>query len=254
MILKDIRQRPTAFLAMILLVCLGVRLGIWQLDRANQKEHLAIEIAEKAKLTPLDGNSKDWTLSDAQYHQITVEGRWLPEKGVWLENRPHPLGRDPKTGIATGMFLLMPLELLHEPQKVVWVNRGWAPRSFMNLNEVPKIQTPIGKIQITGIVYPDATKTLQIQGNGQTRATDGLRIIQNLLLEEVASKESWKQLPFVIRQTSKEEDTQLDQSLGNLDLGINMHLGYAFQWFGLAGMTFIFWVFSGYRKRFKSLR
>jgi cytochrome oxidase assembly protein ShyY1 len=48
-ILKDIKSSKVAFIAMILLVILGIELGLWQLRRAEYKEQLAMSVAVKKR-------------------------------------------------------------------------------------------------------------------------------------------------------------------------------------------------------------
>ena len=47
-LIHDIRTRPTAFIAMVLLVVLGVQLGMWQIRRADYKKSVALERPRKA--------------------------------------------------------------------------------------------------------------------------------------------------------------------------------------------------------------
>jgi len=61
-------------------------------------------------------------------------------------------------------------------------------------------------------------------------------------------------LPFVVRMQNSPKEEGLDQTLPAMITGVNTHYGYAFQWFGLAVMTFLYWVFTTFRKRSQSLR
>jgi len=253
-IVQDIKKRPTAFVVMILLVVLGTELGRWQLRRAEFKLHLATEISEKAQQEPLKANEKDWLLEQANYHQMIATGYWLPEQAVWLENRTHPLGRDPKTGIHVGFDLLMPLQLDMPSKRILWINRGWAPRDFNQINQVPLVPTPREKVHITGIVFPDGGKTFELSKQTENHASDGLNIRENLNLQEEVQIQGGRILPFVLREKTGSIPDGLDKTLPQYQSGVNTHYGYAFQWFGLALMTFLFWVIRLYRTTLKSLR
>ena len=52
-LIHDIRTRPTAFIAMVLLVVLGVQLGMWQIRRADYKKSVALEILAKGQEKPI---------------------------------------------------------------------------------------------------------------------------------------------------------------------------------------------------------
>jgi surfeit locus 1 family protein len=256
-IVQDIKKRPTAFIVMILLVVLGIELGRWQLRRADYKISLSAQIAEKGKEPFLLANEKNWSLEQANYHRMQAIGHWLAHEAVWLENRPYPLGQDPKTGINTGFNLLMPLELEGKEKRVLWVNRGWAPRNFNQINAVPNIRSSENQVIVEGIVFPDGGKTFELskaQDQADSFASDGLKIKENLNLKSEALEHGWNQLPFVLREQNNSSDDSLDKATPQYQSGVSVHYGYAVQWFGLSLMTFLFWAITGYRTRLKSLR
>ncbi len=247
-VIQDIKNRRIAFVAMVFLVVLGIELGYWQLRRADVKIQQEQKIRELAEQPPINANDLHWTLEQALYHRMQATGYWMPERGIWLQNRPHPLGKDPKTGIATGFNLLMPLRLSSTPEMVVWVNRGWTPRSFEKINQVSPVKTITEKVTIEGIVFPDSGKTYQLAPEAENWASDGLKIQENLVIDE-QSFLGKQLLPFVLREQNTQRVDGLDKSLPTPKSGVNTHYGYAFQWFGLALMTFLYWGFTAFRKR-----
>jgi len=247
-VIQDIKNRRIAFIAMLFLVALGIELGLWQLRRAEVKIQKAQQILELAQQPVLNANDRLWTLDQALYHRMRATGHWIPERGVWLQNRPHPLGKDPKTGIATGFNLIMPLQLTSNPEMVLWVNRGWVPRSFEQINQVTLVKTQSEKVTIEGVVFPDSGKTYQLAPEAENKASDGLKIQENLLIDQ-GSFFGKQLLPFVLREQNTEINDGLDKSLPLPKSGVNTHYGYAFQWFGLALMTFLYWGFTAFRKR-----
>jgi cytochrome oxidase assembly protein ShyY1 len=56
-------------------------------------------------------------------------------------------------------------------------------------------------------------------------------------------------LPFVLREKKSQLEDGLDKSLPLPTSGVNTNYGYAFQWFGLALMTFLYWGFTALRKK-----
>ena len=204
---QDISNRRTAFVAMVLLVLLGVGLGNWQLRRAEYKESLAKNIAAKEQLNPLSAADKKWEINDALYHQMIIDGYWLNAEGVWLDNRPHPQGRDPITGITTGFNLLMPLKIkVGEQDYIIWVNRGWAPRSFSQRDVVPKVEDINTKVQIKGVVFADAGKTYNFGKEIDSKASDGRSLIQNFSITHFSQKLNLPYQTFIVRQESESND------------------------------------------------
>jgi cytochrome oxidase assembly protein ShyY1 len=239
---------------MLFLVILGITLGNWQLRRAEFKENLARTIASKENLFPLSASEKSWQLNEAIYHQMVAKGVWLNSEGVWLENRPHPKGRDPKTGITTGFNLVMPLKIkVHQQEYIIWVNRGWAPRSFTQRDLVPKILDVNTIIQIKGVVLADAGKTYNFGEENYASASDGKKLVQNLNIENLSKKLNLPYQPFVLRQESSEDSDGLDRNWPRMDSGASKHNAYALQWYALSLMTFLFWLITGIRKQSKRL-
>lgn len=253
MILKEIKRRPTAFVVTCLLVIIGISLGQWQLRRAAYKENLAAQIEAKEKSAPLQLGSELLTLDQAEFHPLTATGRYLKDKAIWLDNRPHPRGRDPKTGIATGFILMMPFMLKDQPNTVIWVNRGWAPRDFQDLKKVPDIKTPIGEVSISGVGFRHAGKTYQLGSREQMTATDGAVIAEDFELARYESQFP-RQQAFVLRQSDLQMKDGLDRDWPRMDSGADKHYGYAFQWFALSLMSIVFWFVTALRARTKSLR
>ncbi len=251
---RDILQRKTAFVMMIFLVILGIELGNWQLRRAEYKENLASTIASKENLYPLSASKKSWQLNEAIYHQMIADGEWLNYEGVWLDNRPHPSGRDPKTGITTGFNLLMPLKIkVNQQDFIIWVNRGWAPRSFTQRDLVPKILDINTRVQIKGVVLADAGKTYNFGEENYSTASDGKRLVQNLNIENLSKKLNLPYQPFVLRQGNSDDLDGLERNWPAMDSGVAKHNAYALQWFALSLMTFLFWLITGIRKQSKRL-
>lgn len=256
---EDISQRRAAFIAMLVLVLLGIQLGFWQLRRAEYKDQLATELIQKEQLKPISANEKQWKLDQVQFHRMIADGQWIESEGVWLDNRPHPLGRDPKTGITTGLNLLMPLKIqVQQLTYIVWVNRGWAPRNFIQRDQVPEIPSNKNSIQVSGVAFANAGNTLKIADEDGSRASDGRLLLQNFSLEEASKKLNIPAQPFILRQEaiSLNDGNQdsLDRHWQLPESGAARHRGYAIQWFALTGMTFLFWLITGIRKQSQRLR
>eukprot|EP01030_Chromulinospumella_sphaerica_P005789 gene5789-5664_t len=82
--------------------------------------------------------------AEALLHRaVTLQGRWLPEHTVYLDNRQMQ-GRP-------GFYVVTPL-LLPDEKTVVLVQRGWVARNFQDRTQVPRIDTPTGPVQVQGRV------------------------------------------------------------------------------------------------------
>ncbi|MEW8584410.1 MAG: SURF1 family protein, partial [Candidatus Thiodiazotropha sp.] len=113
---RQFRAQAIPTVIMVILAPLFCGLGLWQLDRAEQKrsQGSALEMRRKQPQLSLNG-----PLPDAEqllFRKVKAEGRYLNQSSVLIENRKHQ-GK-------TGYHLVTPLQLL-ENAGVVLINRGW---------------------------------------------------------------------------------------------------------------------------------
>jgi surfeit locus 1 family protein len=219
------RSALLAWLACALGVSFAVRLGVWQLDRADQKRTVLTEQAERAKLPPLAPDALARTDADAaaQWHrQIGVRGRWLSEKTLYLDNQPLE-GR-------TGFIAVTPLLLA--PGDAVLVQRGWAARDPADRTRVPTIETPESELTLLARIAPWPSRRFDL---GPEEAG---RIRQNLDADTLALEWGVKLRPLTL--------LELEQSPAagarwlrrwNAPVpDIGKHHGYALQWFAIAAL------------------
>lgn len=213
-------RRWLVLLAALLAAALTARLGLWQLDRAAQKIALQAAIdAEAAR--PVLTNAQ--LGEEGQLHRrVTLRGRWMVERTVWLDNRPMD-GH-------TGFFVVTPLRLAGRDDAIL-VQRGWAPRNQLDRQQLPPLVTPAGEITVEGRLAASPSRLYEL-GEGSTGT-----IRQNLDPAAFAVESGLKLLPLTVVQTAA--DTPDDTLLRHWpapDLGLQKHYGYAFQWFALCAL------------------
>ena len=74
------RFRPLPFIAMVVVVAIGISLGQWQLRRAAEKEAIEQRIAAQEKEPPLRLDGAGATTADAEaleFRQVVVRGEFL---------------------------------------------------------------------------------------------------------------------------------------------------------------------------------
>lgn len=110
-------------LAALVTAAVTARLGVWQLDRAAQKESVQAAIEARALMpeVAVADLATDPGQATAQHHRVArLQGRWMSEHTVFLDNRP--------MGGRAGFHVLTPLRL--EDGSAVVVQRGWQPRDL----------------------------------------------------------------------------------------------------------------------------
>ncbi|WP_414708502.1 SURF1 family protein [Ramlibacter sp.] len=212
-------------MALAALLGMGITfaLGLWQLDRAHQKEALEHAIRSREGLPPLGLAELLAGDRGALLHRpVRLRGQWVPEHTVFLDNRQMD-GR-------VGFYVLTPLRLAGSDAAVV-VQRGWAPRDFQRREQLPPVETPAGMVELQGRIAPPPAKLYQFgsAGSGPIR--------QNLDLPPFAAETGLKLLPDVsVQQTGPASQGLLREWPETAGRGPETNYGYAFQWWALCGL------------------
>lgn len=250
-------HRLVSLLAVFAVAAVCVLLGLWQLDRAQQKRQIVkrqqaqrdapvvvLNDAKGAQQLPSD-------VSRLEFSAVQVSGSWLKSREILLDNRVH-VGRN-------GCHILTPLRITGT-DTIVLVNRGWIGWG-LDRSILPETTAQTGSISVTGRIalVPEVAFTFDTASSDDAEG-DWPSLWQNLdldryaaLLEREASP--LKLLQFIIKmdanpQQAGAQSAQPD-SQGNFsadptddgyirewfeptDLWIQRHIAYAVQWFGLA--------------------
>ena len=227
-------------LAAGLAVALTIGLGRWQLSRAADKEALAAAIANQASQPAMSGLELVARANRPEviYRPVLLNGRWLPEHTVFLDNR--------QMNAKPGLFVVTPLALTEGPA-VVLVQRGWVQRNFLDRSSLPVLDTPPGTVTVSGRIAPPPSKLYEL---GDQQAG---RIRQNLDMAAFAEESGLSLLPVSVQQVGALADGLQRDWLQPAN-GVDKHYGYAAQWFGLSGLFAILYVWFQIVKKFKRRR
>jgi surfeit locus 1 family protein len=223
-------------LATVVAVAVTVKLGLWQLSRASEKQ--ARQSAVEAQGAKAAVNS-DFLRAAADpllllHQHARLRGTWVPAAAVFLENRPMH-GR-------VGLLVIMPF-VLEGGTSAVAVQRGWAPRGFEDRTLLPQIVTPSGVVEIEGrlAMPPSDLYALGAPTAGVIR--------QNLALPQYRAETGLPLLPISLQLTGDSHDGLL-RDWPAADLGLEKNYGYAFQWFGLAALVSALYLWFQIVRRF----
>jgi len=216
-------------LATLLTMGVTAALGVWQLDRAQQKQSLQQTMEERQRgpvVTPQELLAA--VEPEPLWHRpVQLMGDWAPESTLYLDNRQMD-GR-------TGFFVLTPLRL-QGSERTVLVQRGWIARDFLERTRIPDIETPTGLVQVQGRLAPPPARLWSMG-----KELPG-PIRQNIDLSELALQTGQPLLPGVSVLQTGAADADLRKSWHVVSAGVHKHQGYAAQWFGLCGLTGVLYV------------
>ena len=220
-------------LATVAGVALTVALGCWQLARAHTKEALRDGIAAASRDARIELPAALISADDFLNRRIEVRGRFEPRYGILIDNRV--------LNGAVGYYVVMPLAI-GNGDRYVLVNRGWIAGTNAR-DRLPEVATPAGVVTVSGRATVPAKRYFELSSN----VAEG-KVWQNLVLDRYRAAVPIALQPIVIQQENEAGDG-LTREWPAPDFGIDMHYGYAFQWFALAITLAIFYVATHVKKQ-----
>ena len=217
----ELRFRLVPTLLLALPIPLFIYLGLWQIDRAEQKRELAQVLAERSQMPPLAIQGLVADPSALRYRPVRVRGRLEPERQVFIENR--------RLGGRIGFHVVTPLHLEGSDVRVL-VNRGWIPDEGRGIP--PVAGAPEDTIEINGEVDIPSPPALVLRGGADAAVAWGSRW-PYLTVDLFAAGASYPVEPFVILQAPGDPHG-FQRSWPKELPKEGMHLGYAIQWFAFA--------------------
>lgn len=219
------RRRPfwLPTVAAIIVIALTVSAGIWQTNRAQFKRALQAKYEAQEKSPPFALPKSIVEAEAFRFRRVTVSGQFDPAQEILLDNRM--LNGKP------GYHVVTPLKI-EGANLYVLIDRGWVARG-MDRTLLPEIRTPLGPVMIEGIAMPPSSKYLELSN----QTVEGA-VWQNLDVKRMASLLRYPMQPVVVVQLNDSGDGLL-RHWERPDVGIDKHLGYAFQWFALAVVTIV---------------
>lgn len=219
-------KRVVIALAAFLGIVATLNLGFWQWGRAQQKLALVAAIEKRQALPPV-GNAEVRARGLELLHQpVKLRGEWVPQRTVFLDNR-QMFGRP-------GFYVVTPLKL-EGGSAVVLVQRGWVQRNFEQRDKLPPVETPAGPVQVRGLLAPPPPKLYAFapEERGAIR--------QNLDLGGFQAETGLPLLPLSVQQTGAPSEG-LQRAWPQAASGADKNFGYAAQWWAIAGLIAILYV------------
>jgi surfeit locus 1 family protein len=210
---------------------LCVRLGIWQLDRLEQRRAFNYQFESMRAMPAIDLNQDvPGGISQMEWREVRVQGEYDFENQIALRNQYR--------GSEYGYHLLTPLRF---NQQAILVDRGWIPAEGNDSPEDWRKYDDPGGIGLTGQIRRGQAKPA-LGGVADALPEDGsrLEIWSNADVEKIASQIPYPVLPVYIQPEVDEQDT--DPPIPHqpaIEITEGPHFGYALQWFTFATILFV---------------
>lgn len=211
---------PTIVFLLILPILL--RLGFWQIDRAEEKRDLIELFKKQNESGPLYIKGfidKDEKLN---YRLAKIDGHYISEKQIFVDNKVYQ-GK-------TGLHVMTPFKLKNSEYSVL-INRGWVPMVIDRLS-LPKIKTTENVLSLSGKIKVVGKKVFTV-GN-QFQSNEGWpALIQWINFKDIEKKSGLKLLPYIFLLDEKEQSGYV-RNWKPVVMQPEKSTSYAVQWFALA--------------------
>ncbi len=216
---------PTLITIPSIIIMLG--LGSWQLERMEWKENLIALLEARTSATPTSALPELVTQKDHEFLPVVLEGRFLHENEMLLQNRTH----DKKAG----MHVLTPF-IRAEGGGAILVDRGWVP--FEAAGPEHRMANQLeGPLTIEGIIRFPTGQSDFIPDNNIEK--NQWYFIDLDVMGKVASIDF---APFYIMASSDLGAAELPIG-GQWKVALpNNHLEYALTWYSLALILMVFYI------------
>ena len=222
-------KRLVIAIAALVGIAVTANLGFWQWGRGQQRTAMHDAMEARAKTAPVTVEevlAAKGAYSPLLHRPFAVRGTWLAERTVFLDNR--------QMNAAPGFYVVTPLQV-EGTRAVVLVQRGWAPRNFTRREDLPRVQTPSGPVQVHGHLAPPPAKLYAFD----TEEKGPIR--QNLDLARFRAETGLPLLELSVRQSGPASEGLLRQ-WPQAGSGAEKNYGYAFQWWALSALIAILYV------------
>ena len=216
-----IKTFKVLFFIIVIITC--IILGLWQIDRANEKAYLYHAFNERISKNPIQfevikSNPVDFT-------KIIITGTYISNKQFLLDNKIF--------NKKAGYEVISPM--LFDDQ-IVLINRGWVSNN--NRQSLPNIDIRNVDSQAIGYIYKYKDF---YQLSEDFYKNDWPLIIQNIEIDKIKQMFKYKVFPYVLIMSEDQENSFNIQTIykKNSDL---KHYMYAGQWFLFALIGIIFMI------------
>ncbi len=202
------------------------RLGIWQLDRLQQRQIRNAEYVEQINAAPmvLDGTQMPASADKLRDRPALAEGRFDFAEQIVLVQQNYE-GRP-------GVHLVAPF-VIDGSDTAILVDRGWIPVHEVETGDVGRFGDP-GQEAVHGSLQPSQTLSGGRESDIEGRQQEWYRID----IESIQRQVPYELLPvYLAEEPPAEIQEQLPyRVVPEIELSDGPHLGYAIQWFLFCSM------------------
>jgi surfeit locus 1 family protein len=224
------KPRLVPSLLVLLLLPLLIRLGFWQLARADEKRQIIATQNAKLAMPPMLINNKMTKTQHLEFRRLQVQGSFLTKYQIFIDNKVHDE--------QTGYDVVTPLRINNSDQYVL-VNRGWVP-STGSRAVLPTVDTPAQEVNLIGIARYH-TKDVMSFGVANRSNQGWPAVVRWVDIKALRAQTKLNLLPFMLLLDPKSQYGFV-RKWEFVNMPPEKHISYAVQWFTMAAVLLIIYL------------
>ena len=217
--------------ATVCLLPLFILLGLWQLDRAEQKRALIENYVARSDEPPLRLVGEQADAAHMRNRRVFARGHYDSSRQLLLDNKIQQS--------RPGYHVLTPF-FLSDEQVAVLVNRGWVPLGASR-ERLPEIGTGEQSRTVTGVVHVPSPPPLALGDSGDS-VPGWPKVIQRVDRIALEQRLQTRLLPYTVRLSPQEDDGYIRDWKPHFRTPTEKHQAYAVTWFGFAVLLLVLFV------------
>jgi cytochrome oxidase assembly protein ShyY1 len=211
-----------------------IALGLWQLEREQQKLDAEKVYETRSANEPTDVSSIDWTNPDLNWIAIRATGFFDNTRQLLLDNRT--------LNSVVGYEVISPF---YTDDRVLLVNRGWIAQG-PSRQSLPELGLTEEQITITGHIYVPDGELITL--GAEEAVTDRWpKVIQSVDIQVLSSVMDEAFEPHIVR-LDESSTAVLQTNWTAINMRPEVHRAYAVQWFVMASVLMFLYLFFSIRK------
>lgn len=218
----NFRPRLVPTLMVLLLLPILIRLGFWQISRAQEKREIIATQHAKMAQPPQIIRTKMSRTDGLRFRRLQITGKFNGKFQIFIDNKIH---QD-----RVGYDVVTPLQIGDSNQYVL-VNRGWVPMG-QSRSDLPKVNTPRKTVTILGTAKYH-TKDVVSFGDGNRSNKGWPAVVRWVDIKAVAKETKLHLVPFMLLMDPASHYGYV-RHWKFINMPPAKHLSYAVQWFAMA--------------------
>ncbi|HEU4355470.1 MAG TPA: SURF1 family protein [Actinomycetota bacterium] len=226
------RRWITLLVVALVVAATCIRLGIWQLDRLEQRRALNERIRTGLAARPVPFETVPGT-RDQAYRSVVATGTYNPEKEVLWYGRA--LDGQPGHHVLTP--LVVGAEQTGGREVAILVDRGWVPAE-LGTPPVEQAAPPAGPVTVSGFLIPSGDGEDVVIDRDPAGRPLTVRLPDPAALTDAVGYDLWP-LAMQLQEQSPGQTGELPITVPPPELDEGPHESYAVQWFIFATIALV---------------